>query len=70
MSRMNSLMRSYEYWPGMDKGIENLLKSCRSCASVEKAPPIKFNPWPKTDKPRSRLHIDYIGPIKWNILLS
>ena len=64
MSRINALMQSYVYWPGMDKDIENMVKSCKSCASVAKAPPIKFNPWPKTDKPWSRLHIDYASPIK------
>ena len=48
----------------MDKEIENMVKSCKSCALVAKAPPIKFNPWPKTDKPWSHLHIDYASPIK------
>ena len=64
MSRTSALMQSYVYWPDMDKDIENMVKSCKSCVSVTKAPPIKFNPWPKTDKPSSRLHIDYAGPIK------
>ena len=64
MSRMKALTRSYVYWLGMDKDIENMGKSCKSCASVAKAPPIKFNPWPKTDKLWSRLHIDTAGPIK------
>ena len=44
MSRMKALMRSYVYWPGMDKDIENMVKSCKSCASVAKTPSIKFNP--------------------------
>ena len=57
-------MRSYVYWAGMDKDIENMVKSCKSCAAVAKAPPIKFNPWSKTDKSWSRLYIDYTGPIK------
>ena len=61
---MKVLMQSYIYWPGMDKDNENMLKSCKSCASVAKASPIKFNPWPKTDKPWSRLHIDYASLIK------
>ena len=69
MSRMKALTQSYVYWLGMDKDIENMGKSCKSCASVAKAPPIKFNPWPKTDKLWSRLHIDYIGPIKGTYFL-
>ena len=51
----------------MDKDIENMAKSRKSCASVVKAPPIKFNPWPKTEKPWSRLHIDYVSHNKRNI---
>ena len=68
MSRMKALIRSYVPWP--DRDIENIGKSCRSCISVVKAPPIRFNPWPKTDKPWSRLHIDYAGPIKEHSFLS
>ena len=49
MRIMIALIRSYVYWPGKDKDIENMVKSCKSCASVAKAPPIKFNLWPKTD---------------------
>ena len=64
MSKMKALKRSYVYWPGMDKDVENIVKSCRSCASVAKAPPIKFNSWLKTDNPGSRLHMDQINPIK------
>ena len=64
------LMQSYLYWPGMDKDIENMVKSCKSCASVAKVPPIKFNPWPTTDKPSSRLHIDNVGLIKEHTFLS
>ena len=48
----------------MDKDIENMVKSCKSCTLVAKAPPIKFNPWPKIDKSWSHLHIDYAGLIK------
>ena len=36
MSRTKALMQSYVYWPGMDKDIENMVKSCKSCASVAK----------------------------------
>ena len=57
MSRMKALTRSYIYWLDMDKNIENMVKSCKSCASVAKAPPIGFKPW-------SHLYIDYASPIK------
>ena len=60
MIRMKALMRSYAYWPGMDKDIENMAELCKSCALVAEAPPMKFHPWPKTDKPWSRLHASRI----------
>ena len=44
---MKALMKSYVYWYGMDKDIENLVKTCKNCALAAKAPPVKFNPWPK-----------------------
>lgn len=47
ISRMKSWMRSYVYWCSMDRDIECLVKSCKSCALAVKAPPIKFNPWPE-----------------------
>ena len=61
---MKSLMRCYVYWQGMDKQIENFVKACRGCQLAAKSPSIKINPWPKTDMPWQRLHIDYAGPIK------
>lgn len=60
---MKSLMRGYVYWPGMDKDIEVFVRLCRGCQLAARAPPVKMNPWPKTDLPWARLHIDYAGPI-------
>lgn len=34
-----------------------------------KAPPVKYTPWPKTDVPWTRLHIDYAGPMNGNFYL-
>lgn len=63
ISRMKSLMRGYVYWPGMDKEVEKCVKTCRGCQLAARDPPVKTTPWPKTDLPWSRLHIDYAGPI-------
>lgn len=60
---MKSLMRSFVYWPNMDRDIENAVAKCKGCALAAKAPPVKFNPWPKTDLPWSRLHVDFAGPL-------
>ena len=37
-------MRSYVYWPNMDKDIENFVKSRKSSALAAKAPQIKYSP--------------------------
>lgn len=63
IARMKALMRSYIYWPKMDKDIEQIVKACRGCQLAAKAPPVKIIPWPKTDVPWTRLHIDYAGPM-------
>lgn len=62
-NRMKSLMRNYVYWPAMDKDIMEMIKTCRGCALAAKAPPTTFKPWPKTEQPWSRIHIDFAGPI-------
>ena len=38
-SQTKSLARSYMWWPGMDRDIENTVKSCMSCQSYKNAPP-------------------------------
>ena len=60
-SRMKSLARSYVWWPGMDKDIENLARSCVPCQQNKHAPaPLHPRAWPT--KPWQRLHIDFAGP--------
>ena len=63
-NRMKSLMHSFVYWPNMDKDIENAVKLCKGCAPAAKTLLIKFNSWPKTDLPWSRIHIDIVGPLE------
>ena len=62
-TRMKSLMRSYVFWKNMDRNIEETVNACKGCALAAKAPPIKFTPWPKTDRPWSRIHADFAGPL-------
>lgn len=64
MSRMKSIARSYAYWPGMDEDIEKFVRDCTRCQQAAKNPPrLTPIPWPQPEKPWSRLHIDYAGPI-------
>ena len=60
---MKSFMRNYVYWCCMDRDSKSLVKPCKGWALAAKAPPIKFNPWPETDLPWSRLHIDFAGSL-------
>lgn len=48
----------------MDVDIENMVHRCKGCALAAKAPPIVHKPWPKTDHPWTRLHIDFAGPVE------
>ena len=38
-----------------------MIDACRECALAAKAPVTTFKPWPKTDQPWSRIHIDFAG---------
>lgn len=48
----------------LDKDIEKYVKTCRGYAMAAKALPVKFNPWPKIDRPWQRLPIDFVCPKK------
>lgn len=63
ISRIKSLMRSYIYWPNIDKGIKRLVKARRGCALAAKFPPVKFHHWPMTDTTGSSLHVDFADEI-------
>ncbi|XP_029646255.1 uncharacterized protein K02A2.6-like [Octopus sinensis] len=67
--RIKSLMRSYGYWPTMNRDIEEALKSCKGCGLAAKSPATKWQRWPKTDIPWTRLYIDYAGPLKGSYYL-
>ena len=36
--RIKALARSYVWWPGLDREVEQLVKSCLQCQSVRNAP--------------------------------
>ena len=61
---MKVFARGYVYWPNMDKQPEELVKSCTKCQLVAKSPrKTKLYSWPIPESPRSRLQIDFAGPI-------
>ena len=70
ISRMKAIARSYTWWPGLDKEIEDLIKSCPACSSLRNAPSVApLHPWLWPSQPWQRIHIDFAGPIcneHWN----
>ena len=63
MSSMKALVRSYMYWPGIDKDIERLVSDCATCQEHRNIPPsTELHPWEWLVKPWSHLHADFAGP--------
>ena len=61
--RMKTMARSYVGWPGLDREIEKMVKSCTSCQSVKNAPAVALLcPWNWPSRPWQRIHIDFAGP--------
>lgn len=63
--KMKATARSFFWWPGIDKEIEEFGKSCPDCIRV-KDEPIKseVHAWQWPEKPWHRVHTDFIGPYK------
>uniref|UniRef100_A0A182YRA1 RNA-directed DNA polymerase n=1 Tax=Anopheles stephensi TaxID=30069 RepID=A0A182YRA1_ANOST len=62
-SRMKFLARSYCWWEGIDRDIENLMNDCISFQSAKANPPkISFHCWEQPTEPFQRIHVHYSGP--------
>ena len=60
MQKMKQLARSVVYWPNITADIEEVAKSCTSCAGHQNNPSTSTNhPWMLPEKPWSRVHMDY-----------
>ncbi|BHF64309.1 hypothetical protein SprV_0200731100 [Sparganum proliferum] len=63
-SRMKSIARSFAYWPGIDGDIDDLVRRCFRCQQAAKMPPRQPPiPWQPPERPWSRVHIDFAGPL-------
>lgn len=70
ITRMKSLARSYVWWPGLDRNLEEKGRACRQCQAQHKRPtPAPLHPWVWPTRPWSRLHIDYAGPWEGKMFL-
>ncbi|XP_043476690.1 uncharacterized protein K02A2.6-like [Leptopilina heterotoma] len=67
---MKGIARSFVYWPGIDKDIEQIAKLCSECARHAHAPPkFRSHYWEYPKAPWERIHIDYAGPVCGSMLL-
>ena len=63
--KMKAVARSYFWWPGLDKEIEQVASSCVECQSVKNSPPsAPLHPWVWPTKPWERIHLDFAGPFQ------
>ncbi len=44
--KMKCIARSFFWWPGLDKQIEQLANSCQDCLAVKNAPQVQPWSWP------------------------
>ncbi|XP_037501139.1 uncharacterized protein K02A2.6-like [Rhipicephalus sanguineus] len=64
MVGMKKCARSYGWWPGIDKVIEETVRQCRECLSTQKSPPKA--PILSWDRPKTlwhTVHVDFAGPL-------
>ena len=58
--KMKALARSYVWYPGIDREIEQKVKNCKMCALLQSNPPeSKLHSWGYPDSPFERIHIDF-----------
>ena len=63
ITKMKALARSYIWWPGVDKDIEQLGHKCKGCQQTQNMPAkTQLHPWEYPAKPFQRVHIDFAGP--------
>ena len=47
----------------MDSDVTDMVSKCKEFILAAKSPPTSHEPWPKSDRPWSRIHIDFAGSI-------
>lgn len=69
--KTKSFARSYIWWPNLDSDIELMIKQCEPCNLMQTSPEkCSLIPWEPTTRAWSRIHIDFLGPIKgFNFLI-
>ena len=62
-TRMKAIARSYLWWSGLDKDIEDQAKACLACQEQKSSPAVApLHPWIWPTAPWKRVHVDFAGP--------
>ena len=70
INKMKALARSYVWWPGIDKDIQETVKKCSTCQLHRPDPPqAPIHPWEYPTRAWQRVHIDHAGPFKGHMFL-
>ena len=68
--KMKALARSIVWWPNMDKDIEDVVTSCKSCAAHRSLPPVEpLHTWPWASHSMQRIHIDFASIEQFEVLV-
>ena len=68
--KMKKVVRSYAWWPGIDRDIEILVKSCDGCLQTRNKPsPDSLHSWQLAERPWQRIHSDFAGPFLQQMFL-
>ena len=70
ITRMKALARGLVWWPGIDAALEDKVKTRSVCQENRAAPAeARLHRWDWPEKPWSRLHLDYAGPLQRKMFL-
>ena len=70
---MKNVARSFVFWPGIDRDIDLLAKTCEACNKFGKSlPKTPDHPWIRPTKPWMRVHVDFAQFMdkQWLLLLD
>ena len=70
MVKIKLLARSCMWWLNLDQNLEDLVNSCRECATQRSLPPVApLYSWPWANQLMKCLHIDFVEIEGWLLLV-